>query len=188
MLKGFPTRYYSPDETGGSNQEPHDKPVDAPTAGDDKRFSQADVDAIVKDRLDRQKRASEAAREKAEREAKEAALKEQGEFKTLAEQRAAELEALKPKAEYAEQLEAVVKKLLEEQRKDVPKHIIALLDKLSITDQLDYIASNRAEWSKPQQTPPDINAGTRNAGHQSKQSAIESERERLGRSGRYGGF
>lgn len=181
MLKGFSTRYYSPDDTGGTSAEPQQaQPEQQPTAGasDDKRFTQAELEAIVKDRLERQKRASEAAKEKAEKEAAEKALKEQGEFKTLAEQRAAEVEALKPKAEYAEQLEAVVRKLLDEQRKDVPKHIIALLDKLSITDQLDYIASNRAEWSKSQQpAAPDINAGARNTGKPGEVTAEQREND-----------
>lgn len=172
--------------------ESQDKPEDKPTAGDDKRFSQAELEAIVKDRLERQKRAADAAREKAEKDAADKALKEQGEFKTLAEQRAAEIEALKPKAEYAEQLEAVVTKLLDEQRKNVPKHIIALLDKLSITDQLDYITANKAEWESPteekQRKPADINAVARTTGRPDRNQVIQSEAERLKSSGRYGGF
>jgi hypothetical protein len=170
--------------------ESQDKPDDKPTAGDDKRFTQAELDAVVKDRLERQKRASEAAQEKTRKEAEEKALKEQGEFKTLAESRQAEIEALKPKAEYAEQLEAVVTKLLAEQRKDVPKHIVALLDKLSITDQLDYITTNKGEWEKSvedkEKRPLNINAANRGGGGQSKEAVIEAEKQRMRSAGRRG--
>jgi len=70
-----------------------------------KVFTQAELDTIVKERLERQKRALEAQTTKAAEEAQAKALAEQGEFKTLFEkerERAATLEASLKAKERAE--------------------------------------------------------------------------------------
>ena len=75
------------------------------TAVTGKVFTQAELDQIVKDRLDRQKRTLEAMTAKATEEAQAKALAEQGEFKTLFEkerERAATLEASLKAKERAE--------------------------------------------------------------------------------------
>lgn len=89
-------------------------------------------------------------------EAEKKRLAEQGNYQKLAEdaeRRAKEFEPFKTKAERAE---AALTKLLEAERKGLPKHVTTLLDKLDIVDQLDWIAENRAELQKP--TPPNVNA------------------------------
>jgi hypothetical protein len=112
-------------------------------SGDDKRFTQAELDAIVRDRLDRQRRATEAQQQK-DREATEAkALEEQQEFKKLADQRAEKVAELEPFKAKAERYEAALTALLEAERKDIPEHLVALLDKLDPAEQLEWIATNR---------------------------------------------
>ncbi len=107
--------------------------------------------------------------EKAQSDAKKAAdaaekarLAEQGKYQELAEaaeKRAADLEPYKAKSD---RYEAALTKLLTQERKDLPKHVLTLLDKLDPADQLDYIAENR-EVLTAKQTPPNIN-GTAGAG------------------------
>lgn len=84
------------DETTLPETTPPQSTDTAPeNGGAGKTFTEAELERIVKERLERQKRSLEAQQAKAADEAKAAALKEQGEFKTLYEQaqaKAAELE------------------------------------------------------------------------------------------------
>jgi hypothetical protein len=82
------------------------------TAATGKVFTQAELDTIVKERLERQKRALEAQQGKAAEEAQAAALKEQGDFRKLYEQeqsKAATLEAALKAKERAELLRKAAK-------------------------------------------------------------------------------
>lgn len=117
------------------------------------KFTQADVDRILTERLSKEKSKAEAAQKKAAEEAAAKALTEQGEYKTLAEQRAqriAELEALSSgtaeKAQTLEEQLASYKVTLESyvkaQRKNVPSHISALLDNLDLPAQLKWLTEN----------------------------------------------
>ena len=140
-----------------------------PTAGDDKRFTQAELDAIVEKRLARAKEKAEADRVKAEQQATEQALREQGEWQKLADQRAAELSAARAELDAAkdaasdrDRYKAAIVAQLKALRADLPPHITALLDKLDVADQLAYIAENHAALTKP--AAPDINAGARGSG------------------------
>ncbi len=168
MLYGFHSRnirkLYEADKgdnasggTAGDTQSGNS--AEKENAGTEKLFTQADLDTHIDNRLKREREKSQREKEAAEKAATEKALAEQGEFKTLAEQRAAELAESKASAdklvesekslkETMKRFEAAIKAHLESLRKDVPKHIIALLDKLDPVDQLDYIASNRDELVK----------------------------------------
>ncbi|MDP9352118.1 MAG: hypothetical protein M3P51_11325 [Chloroflexota bacterium] len=59
------------------------------------------------------------------------------------------LTELTPKAQRAERLEAALAAQLEASRKDLPAHIIGLLDKLDTADQLEWIATNREALAQP---------------------------------------
>ena len=87
------------------------------------------------------------ASEEAERAAKQ-------QWQELAERQKGELTQAQAEAKAAgeslERYRATVTKLLDERRKAVPKHVLALLDKLDPVDQLAYIAENEAEFAKPQ--------------------------------------
>lgn len=132
-------------------------PADAPPAAQpvEKTFTAADVEKIVKERLERAQRKAEQQADEARKQAEEKALQEQGEYKTLADTRAAriaELEAESGKVsdltKRAERYEAALKKQLEATRADLPFHIVALLDKLDPADQLEWIAQNREQLRK----------------------------------------
>lgn len=82
-----------------------DPPADTTKGGkaDDKLFTQADLDRVVKERLEREQAKSKAAQEATQKAAEEKALKEQGEWKSLAEKREAELKERDDKLTAAEQ-------------------------------------------------------------------------------------
>jgi hypothetical protein len=120
------------------------------TAPQGKTFTQAELDQIVKDRLERQKRATEAAATKAADDAKAAMLKEQGDYKALYEAGTAKIAELARQAEAAARYEAALSKTLEQQRKDLPAHITALLDSMDVAAQLEYLS----EHGDKLRTPP----------------------------------
>lgn len=156
-------------------------------AGDgDKRFTQAELDAIVADRL---KRATESAERKAARERQEAeerAASEQGEFKKLADQRQARIAELEPFEAQATRYGAALTKLLDAQRKDLPGHITALLDKLDPAEQLEWIAANQ-EALKPAQAGTTAVPGTPRANGQAptRDQLVKDKVDKLRASGSY---
>jgi hypothetical protein len=137
--------------------EPEAQTVDATgtNGGEDRRFTQADIDAIVKDRLARAEEKAKKQQEKARADAEARTLAEQGEYKKLAEQAQAALQEYEPFKDRAERYELALTKLLKEERKSVPKWAQPLLDKLDPAEQLEYIAANRGEFARA--TPPNIN-------------------------------
>lgn len=88
----------------------------------------------------------------------EAALKKQGDWQKLHEQEKKRADDLEPFKAKAERSEAALKKMLENERKDLPKHIITLLDKMDPAEQLEYIAENREALVPAKATPPNVNA------------------------------
>jgi hypothetical protein len=162
-------------------------------AGEDKKFTQAELDAIVKDRIDREKRNADAKAQR-EREAAEAkALEEQSKFKELADQRQAKIAELEPFQAKSERYEKALTTLLEAERKGMPGHITALLDKLDPAEQLEWIASNRealatdagdgtAKTTPARSTP----ATPKPAGNPGRADLIEQTKKELQASGLYG--
>jgi hypothetical protein len=104
------------------------------------------VDDMLKERLERERRKAEEKAQKAREQAEAEAAAKNGEWQKLAEQRAARLMEVEPalaeaagKAErYAQALEVQLAAL----RKDVPKSLLALLDKLDVVEQLTWLAAN----------------------------------------------
>lgn len=120
-----------------------------PAKTDDKRFSQADLDAAIKDRLERERKKTEREKLEAEAKAKESALAEQGEFKTLAEQRATEIASLKAQVEDGQKAHKlidrytdVLSKTLAAQLSQLPDPIKDLLSKHDPADALEWLAAN----------------------------------------------
>lgn len=129
------------DENGGDDNKPEPK------------FTQADIDRIVTERLERERKKSEANAQKAKEQAEAKALEEQQKFQELAEKRGtkvAELEStvgtltadLEAATEEAKRYKAALNGLLEKQRKAVPEHLVALLDKLDPVEQLEWLSNN----------------------------------------------
>jgi hypothetical protein len=121
----------TPAPSGDGNAAPPgpEEPTPAPTNGDTpppdetKLFTQADLNRIVQERLADQRKRAEKQIEDEKRAANEARLKEQGEFKTIAEQKEAELAELRPKAEIADQLAARMNAAIDAEVQAWPKEV-----------------------------------------------------------------
>ena len=170
------------DQTEQTTTEAPPTGTDPVKTADDKRFTQAELDAIVKDRLDRAQRKAAADQEKAKADAEARALAEQGEFKTLAEQRQqriAELENAHEQARATEKerdrYKAALASHVQALRTELPAHLTALLDKLDPVDQLEWMSANHAELTRP--TAPDINGGAR--GGSNGYTLTDDQRERI---------
>lgn len=140
-------------------------------------FTQAELEAHIADRLERAKRKAESEQAKAKEEAERKALAEQGEWKTLAEKHATEaqeartaLEAAKGYKDTAERYKAVLAARLEADRKDLPAHIVALLDKLDVADQMEWLAANLPSIKAVDK--PNLGTPPRNAGSKGQESVV----------------
>ena len=133
-------------------------------AGDDtdtkaeKKFSQADLDRIVKERLDREKKKSDEAAAKAKKDAEDAALAKNQEWEKLATQRQTEIDDIKktvaelePFKEQAEKYKTALNAQLTEIKKSLPKFVLQLIDKMDPVDAMKYITDNADELgAKPE--------------------------------------
>lgn len=151
--------YYEADK--GNEGEP------APTGTTEAKeptFTQADIDRIITERLERERKKSEEKTKRATEEAQAKALEEQQKFQELAQQRGtkvAELEALS--TELSTKLEATdatakryqkaLNTILAEQLKRVPDHLTGLLNRLDPVEQLEWLAQNGEKLTAPSGVP-----------------------------------
>jgi hypothetical protein len=98
----------------------------SPAAGE-RTFTQAELEAAIKERLERQKRASDADQERIRKEAEARALADQGEYKKLAETAQAELATVRPAADRAATLEALIAQHIESILPTLPAALRELL-------------------------------------------------------------
>jgi len=113
---------------------------------------QAEYEAVLKDRLERQKAQFKAAQDKAAEDAKAATLKEQGEFKALYEAEQARAADLAAKADAAARYEAALTRHLKALREGLPEHILMLLDAKDPAAQLEFL-SEHGDKIRPAPTP-----------------------------------
>lgn len=166
MLKNFLLREADKGDNATTGTTPAETSTTvAEPAKTEKTFTQTELEAIVTERLAREKRKSEAAAEKAKADAEQKALAESGEWKTLAEKHQATITELtatidsqKAHEKTIERLTTVLKSRLEADRKGLPQHIIALLDRLDVADQMEWLATNhdalKTTDTKTAGTPP----------------------------------
>lgn len=168
-----PTTGTAPGQSSGNQAQP--QPTEA------RVFSQADVDRIVKERLEREQGKATKAAEKARQEAEAKALVEQGDFKALSERQAkriAELETAAADLAAAQaqlgKYETALKASLAAQLAGVPEHIQALLGRMDVTEQMEWLSANQDKL-KPAQpaAAPDISATKRSASPQTKMTDDE---------------
>lgn len=157
---------------------------------DEKKFTQADIDAILKERLERADKAAAKKAEDASKKAADDAAAKNGEWQKLAETRAAELAATAAKLvefEAAQKrltdYEAVIKAQTEAAKKDLPAHILTLLNALEPVKQLEWLAANAdALGKKPTQTvpgtPPPANGVNVTEAETKRRQSIEAARVR----------
>lgn len=80
------------------------------------------------------------------------------EMSSEAEKLQKKLEKLSPKAERADELEKVLTTFLEREREGVPEHIIALLDRMDVTEQLAYLAEHKENLVPQEEGRQRVNA------------------------------
>jgi len=127
------------DAAAGNQQQPGPVPYDRfKTVNESLKQTQAELKKMQD---------AEAERQAAAKEAEEKGMLDQQEFEKLATKRKGELQAVTERVATLEaenkKNEEALTKYLEAARKDLPEHILALLDKLDTVDQLEYIAANR---------------------------------------------
>jgi multidrug efflux pump subunit AcrA (membrane-fusion protein) len=150
---------------------------DVPAKTDEAKFTQADIDRIVKERLDRAQKQAEEKAKKAQTEAETEQLRKQGEFEKVAQQEKARADELAPFKERAERYEAALKAQLEKAREGLPKSVLAVLDKLDPAEQLEHIVTIREEIDTTTRTTGGRVAGMP-SGNAGRITSEESERAR----------
>jgi multidrug efflux pump subunit AcrA (membrane-fusion protein) len=168
-----------------------DPPKDDPPAG---RFTQEDVDRIVSERLDRERRKTERESEEAQRKAREDALKEQGKYKEIAEQHAStiaerdgriqELEAAETERDdYKQKFEDLEKryaKLIEDRLSVVPEPFRPLLEQMSVTERADWLEKNAEKLGtvSGERKPNGSRPSPRPANDDRKDASVREQAER----------
>ena len=128
----------------------------------DARFTQADLERIIGERLtqERSKAAKLAEKQAAELEKKR--LAENAEWQQLAEKTQAELATIKADAERLERVSAVVIAMYETRLKSLPAPLRKAVESLPVQDPLDrmqWLDANEQLFAQAQAVP-DINAGS----------------------------
>lgn len=139
------------------------KEEESPPPAEAKKTEEKGEHMIPKSRLDEEigkvKKLSDRleAIDVANKEAEEKRLKDNEEYKVLADKHAAEIETLKPKAEVAEAQEATLNTYLAAQVEELPENVRSMIpEKYTTLEKLDWLAQNRAKLLKPD--APDIGA------------------------------
>jgi len=119
-------------------------------------LTQSQVNALLAE--ERRKANEKAAREReqSESKAKQDALKEQGEYKSLAEDRAARITELEAETGTIETLTqerdaalSVVADLVKEELKTAPEYVAEAIADRDAVAQLQYLNKNRDKWAQP---------------------------------------
>jgi len=131
-------------------------------------MTQAELDKLIAERLDRERAKTAKQAETARRALEEKALADQAQWKELAEKRAVDLAALQAKAELAERQGAVIEQLYKTRLAGLSAPIRKAVESLPVDDMLARLAwldANEALF-KASSTVPDISAtsGGRQAG------------------------
>lgn len=173
------------EEKKQAEEQPEEQPEEEkPNA----EFSQDDVDRIVAERLEREKRKAERDREEAKRQAREKALQDQEDWKNLAEertqtieeknQRIEELSGLETERDQAQEridtLEKRLTDLIAPQFEAVPEHFREAFDEWTVERKADWLAKNAEKLTT---TPPDRPAGSRPTGRAAQPPRQESDKE-----------
>jgi hypothetical protein len=146
------------------------------TSGREARlFSQSEVDRIIRDRLDRQARTLAAQAERERGNAEVTIAQERQQLIDELEQNRSEVIQLKATADRVRRYEEALAAYANSLKENVPQHVLTLVNRLDLADQLEYLTANREVVSTGNATPrvaPDINA----AGGRS--SAVQDPKQR----------
>lgn len=176
-------------EAGKTDAKADAKPADAKAGEDAKKSAvqwteeqQAEINRIMGEtRKEERKKAKadfDADVVKAKKEAEEKELQEKQEFKTLAEKRQADIDILKKEnadlmtaKEQGDKYKAALEKSLQAQTEKLPKHIKALLSKMDVLEQMDYLTENAKDLGvKLESIEPTPKDDLPSGDHEGKQS------------------
>lgn len=123
------------------------------------KFTQEDVDRIIRERLAEEKRRNETQAEKIKRQAEDEAKAKQGEYQALAEQRAARIAELEPVAEQNTRLQELMERQIKDRLKNLPEEIRAMQPDGDVLARFDWLSKAEAAAAKLQAarspgTPP----------------------------------
>lgn len=148
----------------------------------EKKFSQADLERLIDERLKRERKQADEKQKKAEEERTLKALEEQQQFRELADKHKARLDEIEPELET---YKATLETLLAAEKELVPDHLLPLLETLNPAKQLEWIAANRdklipaesEESGKPRGVPKTPSRGNASgAGEERKREAQKVSR------------
>ena len=156
------------DETIEQTTETAEAPNTATAAGQtsgagdaEPRFTQADINKMIGERLEQERRKAAKEAEKAQAEAERKALAENQQWKELAEKTAQELQTARAAAERVERVDELVKSMYDARTKTLPAALRKAVESLPVTDPLDrlkWLDENEALFRQTTSVP-DINAG-----------------------------
>jgi hypothetical protein len=127
-------------------------------------YTKAEIEAIVKDRLERQKKAVDANTAKIAEEARLRALVESGDYKKLADEREAALYAAQKQLAEMERYQTALSAQLEREKAGLPQYVLDLLADKSVVDQLEYLAKHgKALRMTAEPAAPNLNGASKSA-------------------------
>lgn len=137
------------DKNAGDGKDKPDKPTAKVSFSAEQ---QAEVDRIVKDRLDRERKKSEETAEKARKKSEEDALSQNKQFEELANTRQGKIVELEKKlqenetvASALQQYKEVVAGIVKNQVANLPKPVKSLIEKMDPLEQMQYLVKNAKE-------------------------------------------
>jgi hypothetical protein len=145
---------------------------------------QEHINKVLADRLEREKRKAEKQANEAREKAEADAAAKNGEWQKLAETRETKITELTQKVTMLDEIQAkadryekALKAHLDTQIEGLPEHVVALLKKLDVAEQLEYITKNREALGQTQRAggpPPSPKPGTA-----AQLTATEQEKARM---------
>jgi hypothetical protein len=161
----------APQSTGdaGSTSVPAGAATQTATTADEKRFTQADLDRIINERLAREKDAEKERVKRAQEQAKEQERIKAGELQAVAEERAAKLAELEPKVETLTATvtarDELIEKLITPRIKALPDEFRDLLPDSDIAARVNaLIKVEKAAEKAAAQRNPGTPSGPRGSG------------------------
>lgn len=178
----------APEARPATTNDPRPAPGDAAGStqpnggtGTGKTFTQAELDAIVKDRLEREQRKRADAEAKARADAEAEALAKNQEYKALAEKHAARITELEERGKQIEPLTterdryaAAVADIAKQRREGIPDAYGELLDRMAPLEQLEWLNKHPELFERPGPTAG-INPVPRAAGNPTREHLLAQE-------------
>jgi hypothetical protein len=157
---------------GGTDQKKEGEGGEQKKEEEDRRYTQAELDQMVADRLKEEKRKTEGKTAAEKKKQEEDQLRQNAEWEKLAEQRGVEIEQLKGVVERADKYAELLNRQIDHEIKGWPKEVVALdpgKDQLEV--RLSWVEKSRALAEKMAKLPT---ASSTEAGHGNRPTGTTS--------------